>query len=89
MLLAIVEKLRKCKYRVAYICRFWQRVVCGCIIPEVAKEKICSQVSAKTRTAPMKLTSVSRLELMAALIEARLAKFVVENHELKISKKYF
>lgn len=50
---------------------------------------VCSIVGSKTRVAPIKITSVPRLELMAALIGSRFAKFVMENHDIKISKKYY
>lgn len=50
---------------------------------------LCSIVGSKTRVAPMKITSVPRLELMAAVIGARFAKFIIENHDIKISQKYY
>ncbi|XP_075157968.1 uncharacterized protein LOC142231235 [Haematobia irritans] len=56
---------------------------------EIQLHTFVDAIGAKTRVAPMKITSVPRLELMAALIGARFAKFITENHELKISKKYF
>ncbi|XP_059221277.1 uncharacterized protein LOC131995952 [Stomoxys calcitrans] len=50
---------------------------------------ICSIVGSKSRVAPIKITSVPRLELMAALIGARFAKHVAENHTLQISQKFY
>lgn len=37
----------------------------------------------------MKITSVPRLELMAALIDARFAKFICDNHKITIKNKWF
>lgn len=49
----------------------------------------CSIVGAKTRVASMKITSIPHLELMAALIRARFATYIIENHEINIIKKYY
>ncbi|XP_062538815.1 uncharacterized protein LOC134207114 [Armigeres subalbatus] len=49
----------------------------------------CSLVSAKTKVAPLKLLSIPRLELSAAVLGARLSKSVIENHTLPISRKTF
>ncbi|XP_062707580.1 uncharacterized protein LOC115257239 isoform X2 [Aedes albopictus] len=47
----------------------------------------CSLVSAKTKVAPLKPLSIPKLELQAAVIGARLARTVMENHSLKIAKR--
>ncbi|XP_062541421.1 uncharacterized protein LOC134209451 [Armigeres subalbatus] len=49
----------------------------------------CSLVSAKTKDALLKLLSIPRLELSAAVVGARLSKSVIENHTLPISRKTF
>ncbi|XP_062704047.1 uncharacterized protein LOC134286450 [Aedes albopictus] len=49
----------------------------------------CSLVSSKTKVAPLKLLSVPRLELQAALLGARLAESVAENHSLRIKQRFF
>ncbi|XP_065088896.1 uncharacterized protein LOC135710301, partial [Ochlerotatus camptorhynchus] len=49
----------------------------------------CSLVTAKTRVAPLKFVSIPRLELQAAVVGARLAKSIAENHRLKIQERYF
>lgn len=41
-------------------------------------------VSSKTKVAPLRTLSIPRLELMAALLGARLRKTIEENHSLKI-----
>lgn len=46
-------------------------------------------VAAKGRVAPLKQTTIPRLELQAALYAARLADNVSREHKLKISKRYF
>lgn len=48
----------------------------------------CVLVSSKTKVAPLKPLSVPRLELQAALLGARLAKSVTENHTLCISNSF-
>ena len=37
----------------------------------------------------MRITSVPRLELMAALIGARLAAYIADNHNFKINEQFF
>ncbi|XP_062709477.1 uncharacterized protein LOC134288485 [Aedes albopictus] len=46
-------------------------------------------VSSKTKVAPLRELSIPRLELMAALLGARLRKTIKENHSLEIRKTYF
>ncbi|XP_062553818.1 uncharacterized protein LOC134219136 [Armigeres subalbatus] len=49
----------------------------------------CSLVAAKTRVAPMKYTSIPRLELQAAVLGCRLAANVTRNLTMNISKRTY
>ncbi|XP_055523268.1 uncharacterized protein LOC129717408 [Wyeomyia smithii] len=49
----------------------------------------CSLVAAKTRVAPLKYISIPRLELEAAVYGCRLAKTVLQNLSLEVSKRTF
>ena len=46
-------------------------------------------VIAKSRVAPVNSLTIPRLELQAAVIACRLAKFIEEEHSYKILKRYF
>uniref|UniRef100_A0A0K8VBH6 Uncharacterized protein n=1 Tax=Bactrocera latifrons TaxID=174628 RepID=A0A0K8VBH6_BACLA len=46
----------------------------------------CTMIASKRRVTPLKLISTPRLELKAALIDARLAKYVIESHSIHIDK---
>ncbi|XP_062541539.1 uncharacterized protein LOC134209558 [Armigeres subalbatus] len=48
----------------------------------------CSLVTAKTKVAPLKYVSIPRLELMAAVLGARLLLFVEENHTIPIKQRF-
>lgn len=50
---------------------------------------VVSIIGAKTKVAPIKSTSVPRLELTAALIGARLANSIHESHTVKIDRLVF
>ncbi|XP_062704268.1 uncharacterized protein LOC134286640 [Aedes albopictus] len=49
----------------------------------------CCLVASKTKVAPLKPLSIPRLELMAAVIGARLKRTIIENHSLDIQHTFF
>ncbi|XP_053686216.1 uncharacterized protein LOC128735749 [Sabethes cyaneus] len=61
-----------------------------CFIRFVKKGSIhCSLVTSKTRVAPLKLTSIPRLELQAAVIGTRLARTIIETLAMKVTKRFY
>jgi hypothetical protein len=48
-----------------------------------------SFIMSKTRVSPLKPLSIPRLELQAALVGVRMAKFVLDNHDYQVNKTYF
>ncbi|XP_053691773.1 uncharacterized protein LOC128740262 [Sabethes cyaneus] len=52
----------------------------------VRGEVTCTLVMSRSKVAPLKQISIPRLELLAAVLGARLSRTVVENHNLKIEK---
>lgn len=49
----------------------------------------CSLITAKTRVAPLKLTSIPRLELQAAVIGTRLTRTILETLAIRVTKKFY
>lgn len=49
----------------------------------------CSLIAAKSRVAPVKMLSVPRLELMAAVLGVRLSGSIIKEHTIQISQQYF
>ncbi|XP_049300541.1 uncharacterized protein LOC125774305 [Anopheles funestus] len=49
----------------------------------------CALIGSKTRVAPLKLLSIPRLELQAAVIGARFADHIAKTHRLRTSKRVF
>ncbi|XP_055633617.1 uncharacterized protein LOC129773964 [Toxorhynchites rutilus septentrionalis] len=55
---------------------------------EIAGTVHCALVAAKSKVAPLKLLSIPRLELQAAVIGARLLNMITTSHNLPITSKY-
>ncbi|XP_062715437.1 uncharacterized protein LOC134291545 [Aedes albopictus] len=49
----------------------------------------CSLVTAKARVAPLKLTSIPRLELQAAVIGTRLSQTVLDTLPIRINRRFY
>ncbi|XP_055623324.1 uncharacterized protein LOC129766751 [Toxorhynchites rutilus septentrionalis] len=49
----------------------------------------CALVTSKTKVAPLQPLSIPRLELMAAVIGARMRKTIEEGHTLSVKRTYF
>ena len=52
-------------------------------------ERQCAFVAAKTRVAPVKLLSIPRLELQAAVLSVRLAIMIQKEHDYEISSTHY
>lgn len=49
----------------------------------------CILIGSKTRVAPLKLVSIPRLELQAAVLGTRFAATIIESHTIQISSTYY
>lgn len=52
------------------------------------KGPICSLVTARSKVAPLKLLSIPRLELQAAVVGSRLMHSVIEAHSLEVTQRF-
>uniref|UniRef100_A0AAG5D3P8 Integrase catalytic domain-containing protein n=1 Tax=Anopheles atroparvus TaxID=41427 RepID=A0AAG5D3P8_ANOAO len=55
----------------------------------VGQDVECALIGSKTRVAPVKPTSVPRLELQAAVIGSRFARHILETHRINIRRRIF
>ncbi|XP_055594694.1 uncharacterized protein LOC129745574 [Uranotaenia lowii] len=63
---------------------------CVAYIRAKVKGKVhCSLVAGKAKVAPLKVLSIPRLELQAAVIGARMQNTIVESHRLEIERSVF
>ncbi|XP_075150403.1 uncharacterized protein LOC142224509 [Haematobia irritans] len=53
------------------------------------RDVVVSLIGSKTRVAPLRVTSIPRLELMAALIAARFANTIISSLSIPIHQKFF
>ncbi|XP_062537770.1 uncharacterized protein LOC134206091 [Armigeres subalbatus] len=68
---------------VAYSCAIYLRAV------DKEGDPKCCLIAAKSKVAPLKPWSISRLELQACVLGPRWVKFIKENHEIAISRVVF
>lgn len=67
----------------AYACAVYIRVT------QYNGEVKCALISANSKVAPLKPTSIPRLELQACVLGVRLSKFVQEHHTVSLKRRLF